>query len=213
MWFLISEVHSDMVPSVIWYLVIWYLERSQDYWGQNIKRMCSWRMDSHPSERRCRDSILYRLVLAYFTAHDHWASQHNITIMCRVIPHIMCNNAPDSQHFPTLVQCIPAFSHIFVFHCASSRFIMFLVFLMHLCVPSWFSAHHCRSIHPLSSQFLGASHSIYYYIWLCLALYDYYFIMDPYITSLTYLERSWFASEPWEGAYVRLRVAMFVFTT
>jgi len=38
---------------------------------------------------RCRDSILYRLVLAYFTAHDDWASQHNITIMCRVIPHIM----------------------------------------------------------------------------------------------------------------------------
>jgi hypothetical protein len=29
----------------------------------------------------CRDSILYRLVLAYFMAHDHWASQHNITIM------------------------------------------------------------------------------------------------------------------------------------
>jgi hypothetical protein len=38
---------------------------------------------------RCRDSILYRLVLAYFTAHDDWASQHNITIMCRAILHIM----------------------------------------------------------------------------------------------------------------------------
>jgi hypothetical protein len=37
--------------------------------------------------------------------------------------------------------------------------------------------------------------------------------MDPYFTSLTYLERSRFASEPWEGAYVRLRVAMSVFTT
>jgi len=37
--------------------------------------------------------------------------------------------------------------------------------------------------------------------------------MDPYITSLTYLEHSQFASEPWEGAYVRLRVAMSVFTT
>jgi hypothetical protein len=35
--------------------------------------------------------------------------------------------------------------------------------------------------------------------------------MDPYITSFTYLERSQFASEPWEGAYVQLRVAMIVF--
>jgi hypothetical protein len=39
---------------------------------------------------QCRDSILYRLVEAYFTAHDHWASQHNITIMY-------------PGHFPTLV--------------------------------------------------------------------------------------------------------------
>jgi len=98
-------------------------------------------------------------------------------------------------------------SRIFAFHRASSRFIA------HLRVSSRFSAHHCRSIHPLSSQFLGASHSIYYYIWLCLASYNYYFVMDPYITSLTYLERSRFASEPWEGTYVQLRVAMSVFTT
>jgi hypothetical protein len=48
--------------------------------------------------------------------------------------------------------------HIFAFHRASSCFIA------HLCVPSRFSVHHCRSIHPLSSQFLGASHSNYYYI-------------------------------------------------
>jgi len=41
------------------------------------------------NEKQCRDSILYRLVLAYFMAHDDWASQHNITIMCRVIPHII----------------------------------------------------------------------------------------------------------------------------
>jgi len=98
-------------------------------------------------------------------------------------------------------------SCIFAFHRASSRFIAYLR------VSSQFSAHHCRSIHPLSSQFLGASHSIYYYICLCLASYDYYFVMDPYITSFTYLERSRFASEPWEGAYVRLRVAMSVLTT
>jgi hypothetical protein len=97
--------------------------------------------------------------------------------------------------------------HIFTFHHTSPHFIA------HLRVPSQFSVHHHRSIHPLSSQFLGALHSIYYYIWLCLASYDYYFIMDPYITSLTYLERSQFASKPWEGAYVRLRVARSVLTT
>jgi len=42
------------------------------------------------STSRCRDSILYRLVLAYFTAHNHWASQHNITTMY-------------PGHFPALV--------------------------------------------------------------------------------------------------------------
>jgi len=98
-------------------------------------------------------------------------------------------------------------SRIFAFHRASSHSIT------HLRVSSRFSAHHCRSIHPLSSQFLGASHSIYYYICLCLASYDYYFVMDPYITSFTYLEHSQFASESWEGTYVQLRVAMSVFTT
>jgi len=103
--------------------------------------------------------------------------------------------------------------HIFAFYRASSRSRTSSHSITHLCVSPWFSAHHCRSIHPLSSQFLGASHSIYYYIWLCLASYNYYFVMDPYFTSLTYLERSRFASEPWEGTYVRLRVAMSVFTT
>jgi len=106
-----------------------------------------------------------------------------------------------------IVMHLRILSCIFAFHCASSRSIT------HLRVSSRFSAHHHRSIHPLSSQFLGVLHSIYYYIWLCLASYNYYFVMDPYITSFTYLERSQFASEPWEGAYVRLRVAMSVFTT
>jgi hypothetical protein len=172
---------------------------------------------------RCRDSILYRLVEAYFMAHDHWASQCNITIMY-------------PGHFPALARCIPALAlslhscaslcfttHlrvspcIFAFHHASSRFTAHLRvpsrIFVHLRVSSRFSAHHRRSIHPLSSQFLGALHSIYYYIWLCLVSYNYYFVMDPYFTSLTYLECSWFASKPWEGAYVRLRVAMSVFTT
>jgi len=223
--------------------------------------------------------------------HDDWASQRNITIMCRVIPHIMrsfpaitCQTQDTFPHSRNaflrsclarilvhlrVSPCIFTFHHassrsrasshshasscsivhlhvslrifvfhhassrsiahlrvpsrIFAFHPASSRSIAHLCVLMHLRVlthlrvlvhlrvSSRFSAHHRRSIHPLSSQFLGASHSVYYYIWLCLASYDYYFVMDPYITSFTYSERSRFASEPWEGAYVQLRVAMSVF--
>jgi len=144
----------------------------------------------------CRDPILYRLILSYFIAHDDLASQHNITIMCRAIPHIMCS-------FPAIMcQTCDTFPHL-----------RLVCILMHLCISLHFIAHHCRSIHPLSSQFLGMSHSNYYYIWLCLALYDYYFILDPYFTLLTYLECFQFASEPWKGAYVWLRVAMFVFTT
>jgi len=177
----------------------------------------------HLLESHCKDSILYRLVEAYFTAHDNWASQHNITIMCRAIPHIMrsfpaitrqtqdtfphsCNAFPRSRLVCILAH-LRILSRIFAFHCTSSHF------TMHLRVSSQFSAHHRRSIHPLSSQFLGVSHSIYYYIWLRSVLYDYYFVLDPYIASFTYLERSWFTSKPWEGAYVRLRVAMSVFTT
>jgi len=107
-----------------------------------------------PAKSRCRDSILYRLVLAYFMAHDHWASQHNITIMY-------------PGHFPTLAQCIPVLAlsshcraslrsiahlrvlthlhilahlrispHIFTFHRTSSRF------TVHLCIPSRIFAFH-----------------------------------------------------------------------
>jgi len=129
----------------------------------------------------CRDSILYRLVLAYFTTHDDWASQRNITIMCRVIPHIMCSfpaitrqtqdTFPHSRNaFPALA--LSAHSCASSCSCVSPRFIAHLRILAHLRISPQFSAHHHRSIHPLSSQFLGASHSIYYYIWLCLALYD-----------------------------------------
>jgi len=177
----------------------------------------------HVGIARCRDSILYRLVLAYFMAHDNWASQHNITIMCRVIPHIMCSfpaiMRQTQDTFPHLRNAFPrsplarVLAHLRVLSCISASHRASSCFIVHLHVSSWFSAHHCRSIHPLSSQFLRALHSIYYYIWLCLALYDYYFVMDPYFTSLTYLERSQFASEPWEGTYVQLRVAMSVFTT
>jgi len=152
----------------------------------------------------------------------HRASSRSIAHL-RVSPCIFAFHRASSRFTAHLR--IP--SRIFTFHCASSHSIAHLhvslrIFafhrasscsIAHLRVSSRFSAHHRRSIHPLSSQFLGASHSIYYYIWLCLASYDYYFVMDPYLSSLTYLERSRFASEPWEGAYVQLRVAMSVFTT
>jgi len=128
----------------------------------------------------CRDSILYRLVLAYFTTHDDWASQRNITIMCRAIPHIMGSfpaiTRQTQDTFPHSRNAFPRsrlariLAHLCVSLCifasyhASSRSHTSSRFTAHLRVSSRFSAHHCRSIHPLSSQFLGASHSIYYYI-------------------------------------------------
>jgi hypothetical protein len=102
--------------------------------------------------------------LTYFTAHGDWASQHNNTIMCRVIPHIMCS-FPAIMHqihdtFPHSCNAFPcsclvrvhhASSHfivilrvsscIFVFHRASLRFIA------HLCVSSRIFAFHCASLH------------------------------------------------------------------
>jgi hypothetical protein len=142
--------------------------------------------NAFPRSRLARVLTHLHVLSCIFTFH---CTSSHITVHLRVPSHIF------------------TFLRIFAFHHTSSHF------TTHLCISLRFSVHHCRSIHPLSSQFLGALHCIYYYIWLCLALYNYYFIMDPYFTSLTYLKRSWFTSEPWEGAYVRLRVAMSVFTT
>jgi hypothetical protein len=91
----------------------------------------------------CRDSILYRLVLAYFTAHDNWASQHNITIMCRAIPHIM-RSFPAIMHqiHDTFLHLCNAFPHsrLAHIHCASSHSIA------HLHVPlRIFAFHHASS--------------------------------------------------------------------
>jgi hypothetical protein len=87
---------------------------------------------------RCRDSILYRLVLAYFTAHDNWASQHNITIMCRVIPHIMRSfpaiTRQTQDTFPHLRNAFPRL-RIFAFHRASSCSRASSRFTTHLHVP------------------------------------------------------------------------------
>jgi hypothetical protein len=62
----------------------------------------------HSACIRCRDSILYRLVLAYFTAHNDWASQHNITIMCRVMKALSdccsCNHFLDVRSTMLLVR-------------------------------------------------------------------------------------------------------------
>jgi hypothetical protein len=104
---------------------------------------------------RCRDSILYRLVEAYFTAHNDWASQHNITIMCRAIPHIMLSfpaimrqtqdTFPHSRNaFPHSCNAFPH-SRIFAFHCASSCSIAHLhvplrIFVFHH-TSSRFTAH------------------------------------------------------------------------
>jgi hypothetical protein len=109
----------------------------------------------------CRDSILYRLVLAYFTAHDDWASQHNITIMCRVIPHIMCSfPAIIHQTQDTFLHSCNAFprsrlAHVLMHLCISSCIIAFhrasLRFIMHHHVPSHIIAFlrifafHCTS--------------------------------------------------------------------
>jgi len=95
----------------------------------------------------CRDSILYRLVLAYFTAHNNWASQHNITIMCRAIPHIMCSfPAITRQTQDTFPHSCNAFLclHIFAFHRAS------LCFIAQLCVSS-----RSFAFHRASSRFIA----------------------------------------------------------
>jgi len=95
---------------------------------------------------RCRDSILYRLVLAYFMAHNNWASQHNITIMCRAIPHIMCSfPAITRQTQDTFPHSRNAFSCIFAFHRASSCSIAHLHILVHLRILSRIFTFHCTS--------------------------------------------------------------------
>jgi hypothetical protein len=97
-------------------------------------------LDKLAASRQCRDSILYRLVLAYFMAHNNWASQHNITIMCRVIPHIMCS-FPAIMHqthdtFPHSRNAFPC-SCIFTFYCTSSCFSRIFMF-------------HCASLHSIA---------------------------------------------------------------
>jgi len=117
---------------------------------------------------RCRDSILYRLVLAYFKTHDDWASQRNITIMY-------------SRHFPALAQCIPALAlsahsrassrsivhlhvslRIFAFHRASLRFTAHLrvpprIFAFHR-ASSCSTAHLCVLAHPRVPSRIFAIH-------------------------------------------------------
>jgi len=100
--------------------------------------------------------------LAYFTTHDDWASQHNITIMCRAIPHIMrsfpaitrqtqdtflhsCNAFPRSRLACVLVH-LHVLSCIFAFHCASSRSRASSRLIMHLHVSSCIFTFHCASL-------------------------------------------------------------------
>jgi hypothetical protein len=88
------------------------------------------------SVSRCRDSILYRLILGYFTAHDHWASQHNITVMCRTIPHIM-------HSFPAIMhQTHDTFPH----SCNAFLCSCLVCVLAHLCVLSCIFTFHCNLV-------------------------------------------------------------------
>jgi hypothetical protein len=91
--------------------------------------------------QHCRDLILYRLILAYFMAHDNWASQHNITIMFRMISHIMCSfPAIMHQTHNTFLHLCDAFLHsrlacILTHLCISSRiFILHHIILHFLCI-------------------------------------------------------------------------------
>jgi len=135
---------------------------------------------------QCRDSILYRLVLAYFMAHDDWASQHNITIVCRVIPHIM-RSFPAITHqtqdtfLHSHLACVLVHHHIllriFAFQHASSHFIAHL----HIhCASSHFScifAFHHDLVHIIAGASIHCPASslvhripfitISDYIWYC----------------------------------------------
>jgi hypothetical protein len=95
----------------------------------------------------CRDSILYRLVLAYFTAHDDWASQHNITIMCRAIPHIM-------HSFPAIMhQTHDTFPHscnTFLHSCLVRVHHASLHFIAHLHVSSHIFIFHHDLVHIIT---------------------------------------------------------------
>jgi hypothetical protein len=92
----------------------------------------------------CRDSILYRLVLAYLMAHDNWSSQHNITVMCRAILHIMCSfpaitrqthNTFPHLHLIRILTHLHISSCIFPFHCTSSQEHPSIVQPVPWCVP------------------------------------------------------------------------------
>jgi len=114
---------------------------------------------------RCRDSILYRLVLAYFTAHDNWASQHNITIMCRVIPHIMHSlPAIMRQTHDTFLHSRNAFpcSRIFASYHASSHFIVHLCVSLcifaFLCIFTFHCAYSCLIAHLRISSHIFVFH-------------------------------------------------------
>jgi hypothetical protein len=96
--------------------------------------------------RQCRDSILYRLVLAHFTAHDDWASWHNITIMSRMILHIMCS-------FPAIMcQTHDTFPHL----CNAFLCLCLVCFLMHNCISLCIFVFIVLSLH-LAHIIAGAS--------------------------------------------------------
>jgi len=92
--------------------------------------------------------------LAYFTAHDNWASQHNITIMCRAIPHIMRSFPAITRQTQDTFPC-SRLAHvlvhlrispcIFAFHHTSSRSITHL--RVPLCIFTFHHASSCSIAH------------------------------------------------------------------
>jgi len=83
-------------------------------------------------------------------AHDDWASQHNITIMCRVIPHIM-HSFPAIMHpthntFPHLRNAFLCSHLVHVYHTS-------LRFIVHLHISSRIFVFH----HDLVRIIAGAS--------------------------------------------------------
>jgi hypothetical protein len=100
-----------------------------------------------------------------------------------------CNDAPDSQHFPTLAQCIPVHLHIssciIAFYCASSCFIAHLRILMHLRVSSRIITFYRTSLHfmahhgVLSHIFAFYHTSSRFMAHLCISLQEHPSIIQP----------------------------------
>jgi hypothetical protein len=95
----------------------------------------------------CRDSILYRLILGHFTAHDNWASWHNITIMSRMILHIMHSfPAIKCQTHNTFLHSHDAFLCLHIVHILTHLHVSLCIFAFH-CTSLCIFVFHCVSLY------------------------------------------------------------------